>query len=606
MTKSKKRSSNRRRHGRNRKKSESLESSSIKPALDVDNIDIEAQLERQRRKRALSKEEACSKKLTSPKFLGGYEYDEESKTYFPKGSKTVRPRKDLISKNDVKINSRSTATVMNHFSAMSRSGFSIEKTPTAWIEHLVATCTIPDRSRALRELWSGRVMISTMSITSSMQRLFDSTSNEQAGWVSMLPQLKCSSDNRNSTPGVEAPWDIACKSSLHSASRTFDIQLGPDKLQFPRIVSLVDGGIFGRVHRGEPLVWNEERYMGTEWRKETFFDLKKESHSVRFLPPLSTDHLDVVRLTSKPSRDIEIFRVGLSQIGVCYVSRRLKVESSFDINDITSHPSFGRGSALLSLATRVSRNSKELVLCYDVEKETSLKTQIGKYPKSDALCLEHLDENTVLFGHRNGAISLLDVRNGAVHKVSSADQNGGSTKSLLPLACGNIFIAKKLFGDCHVFDLRKTEARRNDDSLRMIWNLVTPVGIADRMLSSCCTGIAVDPSEKVVISPFSDHNRLGHVGFWSLTSGRLIGSKAINTLASAQSGSRTNLPHCELRSTVTPSWKIDTSQRKHCVTSCKNSWSLWFKSWEVEPNAPHCMGSIHQLTFPGKVFDTHF
>lgn len=257
----------------------------------------------------------------------------------------------------------------------------------------------------------------------------------------------------------------------------------------------------------------------------------------------------------------------------------------------------------MSLAPRVTRNACELVLCYDLEKETALNTQVSKYLKSDALCLEHLDENTVLFGHRNGAISLLDVRSGDIHSVSCPDKRSGSTKCLLPLACDKMFIAKKLFGDCHVFDLRKMKTGWNDNASSVVLNLKCPEEMIDRMLSTCCSGIAINPSENVVISPFSDRNRSGRFALWSLSNGNLIGSKSIRNLKPQQGLSRAALPHCELRATVTPSFEIAESQPKHFARSKKNSWSVWFKSGEVEPDAPDCMGSIHQLTFPGNILN---
>lgn len=339
MTKSKKRSSNRRRHRRFRKKQESSESSS----QDVDNDDIQAQLERQRRKRALKTEDASSRTLTSNTFLGGYEYDEKSNTYFPKGTKGSRPRIDSTS-NDVSNDTQSTISILNSFTTMPRSRLSIDETPTAWIDHLVATCSISSRSRVLRELWSGRVLLSAMSVSSSMRRTFDNASKETTGWVSMLPQLKRCLYNQHAMPGAEVPWDIGCKSTLHSSARTFDIQPGFDDLKFPGIASLVDGGIFVRLPKQDPIIWNRQRYMGVEWRKETFYDLKKESHSVRFLPRYSNDYLEMVRLINGPSCDIEIFRIGLDQLDTSHLSSRLKVETSFEINDIAFHPNYGRGS----------------------------------------------------------------------------------------------------------------------------------------------------------------------------------------------------------------------------------------------------------------------
>jgi hypothetical protein len=218
------------------------------------------------------------------------------------------------------------------------------------------------------------------------------------------------------------------------------------------------------------------------------------------------------------------------------------------------------------------------------------------FSKSDALCVEYLNENITLYGHRNGSMSLFDTRRKTIQLVSPPDEQDGSTTSILPLMNQTMFLAKKSFASCCLFDIRMLSPQRKNSA--MVWNMKVPKTAANATLSTCCSGIAVDPTQTIAIAPFADGQRRSYFALWSLTNGQLIGTNLAKA-TSVQTG--IGLPHCELRAAVTPVWQLKTDQDGASTVQRKsNAWGLWFKSGQVEPSSPRCIGAIHQLTFRGR------
>lgn len=254
-------------------------------------------------------------------------------------------------------------------------------------------------------------------------------------------------------------------------------------------------------------------------------------------------------------------------------------------------------AAELAVAPRIAQNTRTVTLFRDLRSTTSFEMRTRDFSKSDALCVEYLAENTILYGHRNGSISLLDTRTRTIQSVACADEQTGSTTSVLPLTNGNMFLAKKAFGSCGLFDIRKMSPDRKDSS--MVWNMRVPKNTVNAMLSTCCSGIATDPTQTIAIAPFADGQRRSHFALWSLTNGELVGTKLCNSTANRNTG--IGLPHCELRSTITPTWQLKSDHDgASTVRRRPNAWGLWFKSGQVETEAPCCVGSIHQLMFRGR------
>jgi hypothetical protein len=296
--------------------------------------EIQAQLERQRRKRALENADTDTTAPTvqNQQSIGGYEYDPVKKAYFPKGSTARVP----VQK---KAPPRTTPTITSCHLLSNGAHARAQDIPTAWIEHVSQICTSPQRFHDLRARWAGRIVMSTLQIEASTKREFDPASRQPAGWASLFPQLKRLQDpNRLTTASnKDTPWDMDCKNKLHVSSRTFDVQIGSDESQLPNFATLVDGGTFVRRAR-DPRVWNERQYMGPDWERSTHFEPDRGTHMLRFMPTRES-FTNIARMNNYRPGTMDMLHLGsrqshsvLVEIGVC------------DCNDVAFHPLFDSGN----------------------------------------------------------------------------------------------------------------------------------------------------------------------------------------------------------------------------------------------------------------------
>lgn len=555
--------------------------------------EIEEQLERQRRKRALECPDSTSQK-TDPLVLGNYEYDSVTKAYFPKQSTgRVSHEKDEQGNED-NIYHATKGQLHSHNFGLYDHHVPVYRFRTSALAHIAELNSNSARCRDLRVHWAGRIVLNNMQVESSARRTVDSH-QRHISWALMFPQLKRSPHQGDrSESEMEIPWDLGCKISLHSSSRTFDVQQGADHSTLPDIATLVDGGTFIRLGQANPRVWNEPNNMSLLGPRNTSFEADSGNVMLRFAPRDSNNFPNIARLNNRRPGKMEMVNVQPTQ------SSSLRVDvSCCDCNDVAFHPLFGKGNFEIAVAPRITQNTTHVTLHRDIQSGTSFDMRTSLFSKSDTLCVEYLNDRIILFGHRNGSISLFDKRCEHITNAASAQVQGGSTTSILPLRNEYMFLAKKSFGSCYLFDIRKM-SEKNESTI--VWHLQPPTDTIST-LSFSCSGVAVDPTQTIAISPFADSRRRGHFAVWSLINGSLLGSKSCQISSSnmVDCQSRICMPHCELRSGITPSWKFETQGdgsiaiRKKC-----NSWSLWFKSGEVNPLAPNCAGSIHQLIFRGR------
>jgi hypothetical protein len=582
MAKPKNRSSGRRRKERNL---------SIRPQESSTNSEIEEQLERQRRKRSAENPEARAwARLQTPTVLGDYKYDATANAYFPKSSGLLHQKKHQTD-SDVNCVAFPTKLLRQGHNPVYHDHCPLRLIPMSMIGHVADVCSVPRRYRMLRSHWAGRIVTNRMQVVSSARLTVDSRGSHV--WTQMFPHLQRQSSDDRPTP--EMPWDLVCKTYLHSSSRTFDVQQASSEYsRFPDVATLVDGGSFIRLGESSPRVRNIECSMLDERGRNTSFVGDHTNFMLRFAPRTSDDFPSLALLaSSRPGKMDVISQRPVNSDSMCVdVSRG-------PCNDIAFHPLFDRGNFVVAVAPCITPRAKEVTVYADIPHGVSFQMKTCQFSKSDALCVDYLNENSILFGHRNGSISCCDTRTKQIQLVAEPQGRAGSSTSIMSLANGWVFLAKKSFGSCYMFDIRKMSARKD---AALIWHLPVPSDKANPTLSSHCSGLAVDPSQTFAVSPFADSDRRGHFAVWSLTNGQLLGSKpcqkASSHLVQGQSGN--GMPHCELRSTITPSWQFDTDSNGNGVIKRKsNSWSLWFKSGEVDPQAPQRAGSIHQLSFCG-------
>ena len=554
--------------------------------------EVEEQLERQRRKRAFECPNSTSR--TDPPVLGNYEYDLVTKAYFPKQSiGNLLQEKDDQAKEDIQHSTN--AQLHSHNITLHHHYVPVGQIRTSALGHIAELSSNSVRCRDLRVHWAGRIVLSNMQVESSARRQIDSHQRD-IGWALMFPQLMQSPHQGSvSESEMDMPWDLSCKISLHSSSRTFDVQQGADHSRLPDIATLVDGGTFVRMAQANPRVWNEPNNMNLFGARNTSFEADNGNVMLRFAPRDSNNFPNIARLNKSRPGKMDVVNVQPTQ------SSSLRVDvSCCDCNDIAFHPLFGRGNFEIAVAPRICRNTSLVTLHRDIHSGTSFDLRTSLFSRSDTLCVEYLNDRIILFGHRNGSISMFDDRMDHIQLAASAHMQGGSTTSILPLQNGYMLLAKKSFGSCHLFDIRKMSEKKDST---MVWHLQPPTDTANSTLSFSCSGVAVDPTQTFAISPFADSRRRGHFAVWSLINGSLLGSKSckISNSNMVDCQSRISMPHCELRSVITPSWKVEAQgDGSMAIRKKSNAWSLWFKSGEVNPLAPNCAGSIHQLIFCGR------
>jgi len=202
---------------------------------------------------------------------------------------------------------------------------------------------------------------------------------------------------------------------------------------------------------------------------------------------------------------------------------------------------------------------------------------------------------------------MVDFRQEKIDNIYNGNEQNGSITGMTILDSGShdnptTILAKRTFGGCSLFDIRM---RGQETSRALVFDLSVEKDLMNPTLSGCCSGVAVDPTKSVAVSPFVDNNRKTHFALWSLQNGKMIGHKPVANKSQEQEAlrgtqDRSGLPHCELRSTITPSWALVSSKEgKLVVKEQLRSWSLWFKCGTIETTAPNLMGSIHQLSLPG-------
>jgi hypothetical protein len=217
-------------------------------------------------------------------------------------------------------------------------------------------------------------------------------------------------------------------------------------------------------------------------------------------------------------------------------------------------------------------------------------------PNSDALCVEYLLDY-FLIGHRNGSLSVVDkrVRHVIGHRAVDAEKLGSIT-SITVMHDDNLFLTKQSFGSCFLWDVRSMGSE-SAGKVKAVHHLEVPSHAVHPTKSSCCNGVALDPTHSFAISPFVNAQERPCLAMWSLSTGTFIGSKELATDGARED---VGMPHCELSKTITQAWKPAICVRNGDIMEPeKGAWGLWFKCGMTGPRTPIFVGSIHHVTFPG-------
>jgi hypothetical protein len=217
---------------------------------------------------------------------------------------------------------------------------------------------------------------------------------------------------------------------------------------------------------------------------------------------------------------------------------------------------------------------------HDSTSHVAHRVRVDKLPQSSALTIEQSNEIFFL-GHRNGQVTLYDDRTSV---ICQSTRPASSFVSLIQvLQGGNLLATRSQLCSMRLYDVRKFTA----DCLFEL-----EPGGQECPTSSRCSGLATDPSETVLFSPFlkqqkdTDHDQYqAHIGVWSLYSGEYVGSRPLHTSHSPMV--------VELNPTRTAAWKKQDSWSR-----IPGSFGVWYKL--IEFKAQDCTGNIHQAVFEGR------
>lgn len=201
---------------------------------------------------------------------------------------------------------------------------------------------------------------------------------------------------------------------------------------------------------------------------------------------------------------------------------------------------------------------------------------------------------------------MLDTRSQDALFADLTLENGGSlfgsATSIRPLKRDdNLVIVKGSFGTCRVMDIRKLS--NNIESARHGHSTIMELSLSNHIVhktkSTRCTGLAVDPSENIAVSPFASQNGHVHFAIWDIcNTGRLL--RTLNLKNSNTSGN--DAAFCELSNVVTPGFEMSCDEDSETPSILSKGWGLWFKtnismSTTHSDSIPSVGGSIHHIKF---------
>lgn len=503
--------------------------------------------------------------------------------------------------------------------------------PSFLLRHIEQTSPMLSvhKRHTLRKLWPTQHHLETMTVLPRAASLYCKTK-----W----PQHHTNSDLRCS-------WDLSCKHRLHPSARTLDVaMLGSEPT--PTIATIFQDG-WGLLRQKSQHKINTIK--------------APPAYSIRMHEPSSMCGMIVKQVSSTnrsrhhpPLSSNYSFRWYPLPHATSYVEAHLPRP----VTDFC----FGKDIALFSCprySAHSHSNSETLNPLFlplleagntngDSTYYNSAVRMINvrNFPQSDALRVEMMceqQEKLVAFGHRNGQVSVLDLRaSGTVCSIlqyeasseAAAGSNGtqhlGSVSDLGFLSAGNQHqvLVKRSFGSCQLHDLRKVSSSSssstssngssngngsNHTSTTVVRNMSVPLNEIHPMLTANCNGFAVDPNgHQTMVSPYiSSPSGDARLGVWSLKTGHMVGSRLLLASAGASDEYKnregTTL-YAEVCSKTTPSQRPNggTNNDDHHHDNDDDhhhdsSFRVWLKCGAITSGTLRSrVGSLHQVTIPGR------
>jgi hypothetical protein len=399
-------------------------------------------------------------------------------------------------------------------------------------------------------------------------------------------------------------WDLSCKYRLHTSARTFDVaMLSNTNTNTNTSINTTNATTTNSSSNTQPQLPTIATIFHDGWG---LFHHKKSHHDHR-IQTIQSPPVHAIRIHENSSLCGTIVRNYNSSSNNnnnnnSYLFRWYKLPHATSyIEADLQHPvtdfCFGNEIAIFSCPRYRNGNNLNPLFLPLVEAGGDYNTNnnyisstvrtinVQNFPQSDALRVEMMckeQEKIVAFGHRNGQVSILDLRvSGTVCSILQYEESseksildinnnnnnnnnttggggggGGGGAAQLSLGCvsdlgflsryqsGHQVIVKRSFGSCQLHDLRKSSSSsisssstkmnsNNNTSTTIVRNMTVPSNEINPTLSANCNGFAVTSSNNddnqttTMISPYINSNSDACLGVFSLSTGLMVGSRVL-------------------------------------------------------------------------------
>ncbi|KAL3802216.1 hypothetical protein HJC23_001760 [Cyclotella cryptica] len=424
-------------------------------------------------------------------------------------------------------------------------------------------------------------------------------------WFSMLHPINMARRREpyNHPWSDTVPLDCHCKSYLHPTASTFDISPVSDNLlgsSLPHVVTIAGEFLHYRGPVRIPPRGREAFQLGNgtrvehheSWNANANFVTARELQ-LSDLPPGKIHSVRLALLGRDRNDDgvfvsCTIFDAAREQ---CYFALHSLDTSNtqvyglpFEVNDFCFSP-----HKLMSpvVAFAHSQNGTSGVSFLDVETQTMFRLRSNMmWLDSDPICVQfraNENESQVLFGHRDGSVTMLDTRSTDAQFALLSGEDFGSVSSIQPLEKNeHLVVAKGSFGSCRVFDVRRLCNSKVEYLKKQQSSILTflPPSIIHNTKSANCTGLAIHPTETVALAPFATKNNEVMAALWAIDSGKLLRTIRLDN-ASTTSPPSIDCPlFCELKSASTCGFRMSCTQNSEVpgITRESGAWGIWYKS----------------------------
>ncbi|KAG7337104.1 hypothetical protein IV203_031610 [Nitzschia inconspicua] len=437
-------------------------------------------------------------------------------------------------------------------------------------------------------LWQGHERRKLIYLWQSKHLLDNMTINSRAF---LMYSIKYKWADRVLPDGSHSSWDLSCKHRLHPTARTFDVaNLREGNLL--TITSIVEGG-WSLLNGYQEEIVHVQRSIPVD--------------SMRLHE--STGRVGLLRQTANVTSPDPFLLYDLNGD-----IKRVLCSSSFDgipINDLC----FGQDLVLFAGPRRYQgKDMLPLLLPLSPQGDPRgvRELNIQNMSESDVLRLEMTCKHDPIigFGHRNGQVSILDLREStSVCSILHCEESSSSSTAGIPL--GSVtdlsflssletqkVLVRRSHGTCQLHDLRTSSISESvcphlSSSSTLLLNMRVPFSDINPTLTARCSGVALDPlAGQTLIAPYVSTDNDAYLGVWSMKTGLMVGSRLLKVCNSLEDS-----VYVELCQKITPSFV--TSKPAGC-SYLPSSFSVWAKCGaHSKREVGSKVGTLYQVSFPG-------